>query len=147
MNELLNNPEVLRQLIMDHYQHPHNHGLVEDEAYHNIHMASASCIDDLHLQMKVEASQVVDVRFEGIACTISTASTSIIGDLIKGKTVEEAEHIIAEYNKMINQEAFDEDLLEEAYAFHTVGKQANRIKCALIGIDGFSKLLAGENNE
>ena len=147
MNELLKNPEILRQLIMEHYQHPHNHGLVDDKEYCSIHMASASCIDDLHLQMKIENDIVKDVRFDGIACTISTSSTSIVSDLIKGKTVKEAIHIITEYNKMIDQQPFDEDLLQEAYAFNTVGKQANRIKCAKIGIDGFSELLKGNIDE
>lgn len=147
MDELLKNPEIIRQLIIEHYQHPHNHGLVEDEGYTMIHMASASCIDDLRLQMKIEEDIVSDVRFDGVACTISTASTSIISDLIKGKSVEEAATIIAEYNKMIDQEEYDVDILGEAYAFHTVGKQANRIKCAKIGVDGLNQLLTGKSDE
>jgi len=147
MNELLKNPEVLRQVIMEHYQHPKNHGLSTESDYHEVHMASASCIDDLHLQIKFDNDKIADVRFDGVACTISTASTSIIGELIKGQTITEAQKIIKEYYKMINQEAFDEDLLQEAYAFHTVGKQANRIKCATIGIDGFNQLLKEEERE
>lgn len=147
MDELLKKPEILRQIIMDHYQNPRNHGLIEDECYLSAHMASESCIDDLHLQMKFQDDLVVDTRFDGIACTISTASTSIIGQLIIGKTKEEARIIISEYYKMVNQQEFDEDLLKEAYAFHTVGKQANRIKCATIGIDGFMSLLKEDNNE
>jgi len=147
MNELLKNPEVLRQLIMEHYQRPLNHGLVEDDSYHTKHQASASCIDDLYLQMRIEAGVITDLHFDGTACTISTASTSIIGELIKGKTISEAKTIISEYYKMINQEDFDAELLQEAYAFHTVGKQANRIKCAKIGIEGFAELLEEANDE
>ena len=147
MNELLKNPDVLRQLIMEHFQHPHNHGLKQEEGYQEVHMAAESCIDDLFIQIKIENGIVEDVCFDGTACAISTASTSIMGELIKGKTVEEAQHIISEYNKMIDQEEYDVDILEEAYAFHTVGKQANRIKCAKIGIDGYSELLAGFNYE
>ncbi len=147
MNELLKNPEILRQLIMEHYKNPLNHGLSEDPAYHSRHMAAESCIDDLHLQVKITEGLVSDVRFDGTACTISTASTSIIGELIKGKTVEQARNIIKEYYKMINQEVYDADLLEEAYAFNTVGKQANRINCAKIGIDGFYQLLQESEDE
>ena len=132
---------------MEHYQNPHNHGLIEADNYHSIHMASASCIDDLHLQLHIEEGTILDARFAGVACTISTASTSIMSDLIKGKTIEEAQEIIKQYYKMINQEDFDEDLIQEAYAFNTVGKQANRIKCATIGIDGFSELLKGNSDE
>lgn len=141
MNDLLKNPDVLRQIIMEHYQFPLNHGLVDDPRYQMIHMSSASCIDDIKVQLLVENGVVSDARFDGVACTISTASTSIMCELLKGQTLQQAQTIIDEYHKMINQEAFDEDLLQEAYAFHTVGKQANRIKCATIGVNGLSTLL------
>ena len=58
-----------------------------------------------------------------------------------GKTKEEARTIIDEYYKMIDGQAYDEELLEEAVAFQNVGKQANRIKCATIGWKGFEELL------
>ena len=147
MDELLKNPEVLRQIIMEHYQHPKNHGLSEDGAYKQVHMASISCIDDLHLQIKFAGDKIADLRFDGVACTISTASTSIVGELIKGQTIDDAQKIIDEYYKMIKQEVFDEELLQEAYAFHAVGKQANRIKCATIGIDGFRQLLEEQKRD
>lgn len=139
MNELLKDPNVLRQIIMDHYQYPLNHGLIE--GYPEIHMASASCIDDLKVQVKIANGIVEDVRFDGVACTISTSSTSIMSDLIKGQTVQQAKIIIEEYEKMINQQPYDVDLLAEAYALHTVYKQANRINCATIGIKGMKELL------
>ena len=139
MNELLKDQNVLRQIIMEHYQRPCNKGLIE--GYPEIHMASESCIDDLHVQLLLEDGVVKDVRFDGVACTISTSSTSIMSELLKGKSVDEANKIIDEYYKMINQEEYDADMLEEAYAFHTVYKQANRIKCATIGIDGMKELL------
>ena len=45
--DMLNDPMILRELIMDHYQFPHNHGLIKDEqGYTGKHMASDSCIDD-----------------------------------------------------------------------------------------------------
>ena len=147
MNELLKNPAVLRQVIMEHYQHPKNHGLKTEAGFKTVHMASVSCIDDLKLQLKIVDDKVEAVGFDGVACTIATASTSIIGELIKGKSTKEAIKIITEYYKMINQEDFDEDLLQEAYAFYQVGKQANRIKCATIGIEGFALLLKGNSDE
>ena len=75
-SDLLNDPMVLRELIMDHYQYPHNHGLVTNDAgYLSRHMASDSCIDDITVQSKIADGRVQDVRFDGTACTISTAST------------------------------------------------------------------------
>ena len=106
MSELLKNPQILREIIMDHYQYPRNHALKDDENYHelthsdeylSVHMASESCIDDIHVEAKFDANKVVDVRFDGVACTIGTASTSIMTELMIGKTKEEARTIIDEY--------------------------------------------------
>ena len=148
MNRLLDDPMVLRELIMDHYEYPHNHKLTEDPKYHRIHMASESCIDDIHVQADIEDGIVRDVRFDGVACTISTASTSIMTELVKGKKVEEARKIIDNYFAMIDGQPYDEELLDEAVCMKNVGKQANRIKCATIGWNGLKALLEeGEGHE
>lgn len=133
MTKLLEDPMILRQIIMDHYEYPRNHELVKNGQYHEKHMASESCIDDIYVQTKIIHDVIEDVRFDGEACTISTASTSIMSELLKGKTRAEAKHIIDNYFAMVDGKAYDEDLLQEAIAFHNVGKQANRIKCATIG--------------
>lgn len=148
MNRLLDDPMVLRELIMDHYEYPRNHKLTEDPKYHRIHMASESCIDDIHVQADIEDGIVKDVRFDGVACTISTASTSIMTELVKGKKVEEARKIIDNYFAMIDGQPYDEELLDEAVCMKNVGKQANRIKCATIGWNGLKALLEeGEGHE
>ena len=54
---------ILRELIMDHYQYPHNHKLVEDERYRSVHMASDSCIDDITVQSRISGGMIEDVRF------------------------------------------------------------------------------------
>lgn len=130
-----------REILLDHYQNPHNKGLVDDERYHMIHNASDSCIDDIKVQMLIEDNIIKDVRFDGVGCTICFASTSIMSDLIKGKSKEEAKSIIGEYKKMLNEESYDEDVLEEANAFDTLYKQANRIKCGTIGIKAMEELI------
>lgn len=126
-------PAILRDIIMDHYEYPRNKELTDSQDYMLKHMASDSCIDDITVQTKIEDGTIQDVRFDGQACTISTASTSIMTELVKGKSIEEARKIIDNYFKMIDQQEYDEDLLEEAIAFSGVGKQANRINCATIG--------------
>ena len=122
-----------RTILLDHYSHPRNKGLSDDPTYRTLHMASDSCIDDITVQVKLDQDTIQDVRFDGEACTISTASTSIMSELVKGKTTQEAKEIIQNYFSMIDQKEYDEDLLEEAVAFQNVGKQANRINCATIG--------------
>lgn len=141
MNDLLHDPLILRQIIMDHYEYPHNHALSEDPQYTSVHMASESCIDDITVQALIKDGKIDDVRFDGVACTISTASTSIMSELLIGKPIAQAQEIIAQYNAMINMETYDENLLEEAVAFHNVGRQANRIKCATIGWKAILQLI------
>ena len=133
--------DIKRIILLEHYQNPHNKGLVEDDRYHLVHNASDSCIDDIKVQMLIEDGIIKDVRFDGVGCTICFASTSIISDLIKGKSKEEALHIIGEYFNMIDEKEYDEDLLEEANAFNTLSKQANRIKCGTIGIKAMKELI------
>ncbi len=137
----LDSPEMMRAVIMDHYEYPRNKKLKELEGSLKVHMDSESCIDDIYIEALIKDGIVKDVCFDGIGCTISTASTSIMTELLKDKTIEEAEKIISNYLKMINMEEYDEDLLEEAVVFKNTGRQANRIKCATIGWNGMQELL------
>ncbi len=131
-----------RQILMDHYVNTRMRGLKEnDPRYDEVHNVSESCIDDITVQMYVKDDTVEDVCFDGIGCTIATASTDIIAELIKGKSREEALNIIDNYFAMLHEEEYDEDLLEEANAFDTLYKQANRIKCGSIGINAMKELI------
>ena len=114
----LDDPQLLREIIMDHYDHPRNRGLVEDETYKKVNMNSDTCIDDLDIQVKFDGDKIADVRYDGEACAICTSSTSIMSELVIGKTKEEAKRIIENYMNMIYERDYDEDLLEEAIAFN-----------------------------
>ena len=137
----LTDPMVKREIIMDHYENPRNKGLVDNNEYIQVNMNSESCIDDITIQILVKDNIIKDFRFDGIGCTISTASTSILSELVKDKTVKEAYNIIKQYDNMIKEKPFDDMLLEEAIVFKDVSKQANRIKCAMIGFTGLLQLL------
>ena len=141
---IFDDPMMIRQVILDHYQYPRNKGLTNDFRYGKVRMNSDSCVDDINVEMLVENGVIKDIKFDGIACTISTASTSIMSELLKNKTVDEATNIINNYMNMIDEKEYDEDLLEEAGAFKNTYKQANRIKCATIGWRGVQELLEKE---
>lgn len=137
----LDNPLILREIIMDHYQEPRNHGIKDDPSYIKTNMNSDTCIDNIDVEAKFDGDKINDVRFDGEACAISTASTSIMTELVKGKTIEEARDIMKNYMNMIFEKDYDPDKLEEAIAFKNTYKQANRIKCATIGWRGLEKLM------
>ena len=137
----LDSPEMMRAVIMDHYEYPRNKKLKGEVGYLKVHMDSESCIDDIYIEALIQDGIIKDVCFDGIGCTISTASTSIMSELMIGKSIEEAQIIIDNYLKMINMEEYDEDILEEAVVFKNTGRQANRIKCATIGWNGMKELI------
>lgn len=140
--ELFDNPMFLRKLIMDHYQNPRNKRR-GDNGYVCVNKRTESCIDDLMLFAKIENGILVDVCFDGEACTIATASASMMTELLKGKTIEEAHQIMNEFDKMVELQDFDHDTLQEAVAFKNVGKQASRIRCATLGWRGIEEVIEG----
>ena len=135
------NPALIREIIMDHYEYPRNKKLKKDSRYTSVNLDSESCIDNIDLEVLVEDGKIKDICFDGVACTISTASTSIMSELLKDKSVEEANIIIENYLNMLYGKEFDEELLGEAVAFINTSKQANRIKCATLSWNGVKEII------
>ena len=133
-----------REIILDNYQNPMNRGLVSDNDYVKFNTNSESCIDNLDFMMKISDDNIVDIRFDGEACAISTSSASIMTELLKGKTVKEAEEIINNYENMIEERPYDKDVLGEANCYDEIYKQPNRKKCALLPYEGVKKILEGD---
>lgn len=141
---IFNDPFMMRQVIMDHYEHPRHRGKLTMANVKSIHMDTAGCIDDIYVNVVVENGIIKALSFDGVACTISTASTSIMTELCLGKSVPEVRYIIDQYTKMIYAEPYDQDVLGEAMVFQHTHKQASRIKCATLGWLGLSQLLKEE---
>lgn len=139
--DYFNDPLFLRQIIMDHYENPRHQELKENGAVKSYHMKSDTCIDDLTFHMIFEDDRLIDIAFEGHACTIATSSASIMTELTIGKTRQEIETLLAEFNKMLELEPYDEELLEQANAFKNVGRQANRKLCANLSWRAIEKAL------
>ena len=136
--------DTRRMIIIDHYERPRNHKLIEDIMCKQKHSASDSCIDDFTMQIKVEDDIVKEANFISHGCALSTSSTSIITTMIKGKSKEEALKIIDNYLAMVQGQDYDKEDLEELEVFDNVYKQANRINCACIGPKAFKELLENE---
>ena len=133
--------DMMRSIIMDHYSNPLNKHQPDKEGYQTVHMHSDNCIDDLNIFLLIKNNKVIDACFDGVACTISTASTDIMCDLLKDKSEEEALDIITQYDNMIHEKPFNEDKLEEAIVFINTSKQAARIRCATIGWTAANQIL------
>ena len=133
--------DMMRSIILDHYSHPLNKHDARSADYEKVHMHSDNCIDDLDIFLLVQNNIITDACFNGVACAISTASTDIMCELLRGKNVDDGKYIIEQYHHMIHEEEFDESVLEEALAFINTSKQAARIRCATIGWNAADEIL------
>lgn len=136
--------ELKRTIILEHYQNPKNRGLIEDNTYKTINTNSKSCIDQIDLQIKVEDNIVKDIRFDGEACAICTSSTSIMINTLIGKNIEEALEIINNFQNMINEKNYNEEVIGEAIVYDDIAKQPNRKNCALLTWNGTKTALEKE---
>ena len=143
-----NNLDTLyRQVIMDHYKHPRNRGVIEDDSL-TINMNNPTCGDRIQLTLKVENDLVVDAKFEGEGCSISMSSASMMTQAIKGKPIDEALKLANNFSDMVQGKdiEIDEDLdLGDIEALQGVCKFPARIKCATLAWKAMEKALHEED--
>ena len=77
----------------------------------------------MDLYIKIKDNKIEDISFDGEACVISTSSTNIMADLIKGKSVDEAIEIIRNYDNMIDEAEYDKDMVGDAIVYDDISKQ------------------------
>lgn len=138
---IISDPELRREIILDNYQNPTNRGLINDYHYMKENTNNESCIDNLDIEMKVENNIITDIRFDGEACAISTSATSIMIKTLIGKTTMEARKILQNYDNMISEKEYDSDLLGELIIYDEIYKQPNRKTCALLPRNAIIKML------
>lgn len=133
-----------REIILEHYQHPKNRGLIDDDTYIKVNTNNESCIDEIDLMVKLNNNKIENVKFDGEACAICTSSTSIMIDTLIGKTIDEAKEIINNFNNMVDEKEYDASILEQANVYDDVYKQPSRKKCALLPWWGMEKAITKE---
>ena len=130
-----------REIILDNYSHPFNKTSENLDGYIKVNSNNVSCIDNIDLFIKIEGSIIKDIKFNGEACAISTASTSIMIKNLIGKTIDEALKYIKNFESMLNEEEYDESSLNEAIVFDETYKQGNRKTCVTLPYVGIMKIL------
>ena len=126
--------DVYNDLIMEHSMNSYNKKKLEGADYSEIGH-NPNCGDEITLELKLDGDKIEDMAFTGHGCAISQASTSIMIDTLRGKTIEEAREIIKAFIEMIKREISDEEQLkklEDAIAFKNVSNMPARVKCALL---------------
>jgi nitrogen fixation NifU-like protein len=128
----LNLKELYSEVIKDHNLSHHNKYLLKD-ATMSVDGKNPSCGDELTLYLKIDDNTLVDASYEGIGCAISQASASIMIDVMRGKTIDDALQLAHLFFQMIRHEPItqiDIKSLEDAAALEPISSMPARVKCA-----------------
>ena len=119
--------DMKRSIILDNYSDAKNRGIPENtDEYMIINSNNQSCIDNINIYVKLKDNVIEDIKFEGEACVIAISSTSILSDMLIGKTMAEAKEILENYFDMIEEHDYDKELLGEANVYEDMYKQPSR---------------------
>ena len=143
----MNLKELYQEIILDHGKNPRNLGKFEnfnkDAKGHN-----PLCGDKVHIFLKLDENKKVnDIAFEGEGCAISMASASIMTDLMRGKSEQEAKEIINKFLDMIKEKddidtkLVSEDEKTKLMSLGGVKKYPMRVKCATLSWHALSSAL------
>jgi nitrogen fixation NifU-like protein len=126
--------QLYQDIILDHYKHPHGRGLREPyqaEAHH----VNPTCGDEVTLRVYMTGDVITDVSYDGMGCSISQAAASVLYELVRGRSVDQALSRHEAFVTLMSgrgQVEPDEELLEDGVAFVGVAKYPARVKCALL---------------
>ena len=145
----MNLDSLYQEIILDHYRLPSGQGLQSDftgEAFH----VNTSCGDEVTVRVRVAAEAIEQMSHDGVGCSISRASASVLHQLTTGKSVAAFEHLLDEFVELMHSQGRvepNEDVLGDAAAFAGVSKYPARVKCALLPWMAMKDAIEGEKNE
>ncbi len=135
---------LYQEIILDHYKKPRGRGLREPFTA-EVHHVNPTCGDEVDLRVNLADGKVVDVSYEGMGCSISQASASVLHEVVTGKTVQDALSRVDAFTAMVGSRgeiAGDEAVLEDGVAFAGVARYPARVKCALLSWMAFKDATA-----
>lgn len=137
--------QLYHEVIVDHGRHPRNFGNLPDA----IHLVGRNpvCGDTLTLYLQIKDGVIVDAKFEGQGCAISVASTSLMIQAIKGKTVQEAQALFQAFHSLVVDKQTEEPMqavLGKLMILAGVAEYPSRVKCATLGWQTLMALLTGQ---
>lgn len=133
---------LFQEVILDHYKRPRNKGTIEDPTA-TVHMNNPTCGDEVVLRIKMNGDTIEDAKFEGVGCSISQASISMMTQLIKGKSPADAVAITRRFTELMHgdESAARDRQLGDLRSLAGVSKFAARVKCALLGFNALEEAL------
>src|SRR5215813_8312225 len=92
--------ELYQDIILDHGRHPRNFRAIEHPT-HFAHGHNPLCGDRVTVYVTLDGDRIADVSFQGRGCAISTAAASLMTEVLKGKTIEEARHLFSHFHARV----------------------------------------------
>ena len=136
--------QLYQDIILDHYKKPRGRGLREPfEA--QVRHVNPTCGDEVELRVHLADGVVADVSYEGMGCSISQASASVLHELMAGVAIDDALEMHDAFAVLMagrGQVEPDEEVLGDAVAFAGVARYPARVKCALLAWMAFKDALA-----
>ena len=126
---------LYQEVILDHYKRPQHKGLAGTYDA-QVHHVNPSCGDEITLSVTLDGDKVAAITWDGVGCSISQASVSIMSSLMMNKELSQAQTILDEFVALMQSKGNgspDVSVLEDAVAFAGVSQYPARIKCALLG--------------
>ncbi|BCJ63201.1 Fe-S cluster assembly sulfur transfer protein SufU [Polymorphospora rubra] len=126
--------QLYQEIILDHYKHPHGRGLREPfggEAHH----VNPTCGDEVTVRVAVDGGRLGDISYDGMGCSISQASASVLHELLSGRGTDDAFTVHEAFVELLSgrgQVTPDEEVLGDGVAFAGVARYPARVKCALL---------------
>src|SRR5262249_12415085 len=134
-------------MILEHGKKPRNYRALGEGSRH-VEGYNPLCGDRFTVYLKTDGDVVRDVSFEGKGCAISTASASIMTQLVKGKTRAEAEALFTAFHDLLTGKVdadAEAERLDKLIAFKDVPKYPVRVKCATLAWHTLRAALHGED--
>lgn len=135
--------QIYTELIREHSNNKFNKRELADKTHSELGH-NPSCGDEITLNLKIEDGKIKDASYEGVGCAISQASASMMVDVVKGKSLEEAKNLAQTFIKMIKKEITDEkelEKLEDAIVLQNISNLPARVKCAVLAWHTLDKIL------
>ncbi|RIL10196.1 MAG: SUF system NifU family Fe-S cluster assembly protein [Proteobacteria bacterium] len=134
--------ELYQEVILDHYKNPRCRGcLAKSDASSALY--NPLCGDKVELSVAVKDGKVNEIAFSGQGCSISQASASMMSELCKGKTLEEASRRLSEFRALMRGDKKEEELVQlgDVVALGGVRKFSARVKCAMLAWEALEKCM------
>jgi nitrogen fixation protein NifU and related proteins len=138
---------LYQEMILDHYRKPRNKGTMEN-ADRTVAMRNPLCGDEVDLQVKFSPGAIEDLKFTGRGCSISQASASMMTQIVKGKSPEEAEQLRKKFRDMImgDSSLASDTSLGSLRSLVGVSRFPARVRCALLAWNALEEAMAAPSS-